>query len=262
MIIKEYRITMPMTAEEYQVGQLFSVAETSRTTTNGHEGIEVVKNEPFENVPLLGDFTSGQYTYKIYHFASKVPGFVRRMLPNNSMAINEEAWNAYPYCKTVLSSSVISKETFCISIESIHLNDQGDTENAHQLSPELLKAREVIYIDIANDPMEADTLQAQDPKQFRSTKTGRGPLAKDWKTTTTPLMTCYKLVRVKFHMFGLQTRVESWVQSSERRLFLQFNRQIFCSIDKWHGMTLDDIRKMEELVQEELKKSFQPKAIE
>ena len=73
MIIKEYRVTLPMTVDEYQVAQLYSVAEASKNETGGGEGVEVLKNEPYENVPLLnGKFTSGQYTYKIYHLASKV----------------------------------------------------------------------------------------------------------------------------------------------------------------------------------------------
>jgi len=38
--------------------------------TGGGEGIEVVKNEPFDNVPLLGGrYSKGQYTYKKYHLA-------------------------------------------------------------------------------------------------------------------------------------------------------------------------------------------------
>ena len=71
----------------------------------GGEGVEVQKNEPYDNVPLLGGkFTKGQYTYKIYHLASKVPNFVRMIAPKGSMEIHEEAWNAYPYCKTVLAN--------------------------------------------------------------------------------------------------------------------------------------------------------------
>lgn len=54
--------------EEYQVGQLWSVAEASKNETGGGEGIEVLKNEPYDNVPLLnGRYRSGQYTHKIYH---------------------------------------------------------------------------------------------------------------------------------------------------------------------------------------------------
>ena len=73
MLIKEFRVTLPMTVEEYQVGQLYSVAEASKNETGGGEGVEVLKNEPYDNVPLLnGKFTKGQYTHKIYHLASKV----------------------------------------------------------------------------------------------------------------------------------------------------------------------------------------------
>ncbi|CAH2263611.1 jg10916 [Pararge aegeria aegeria] len=54
MLIKEYRVTLPLTVEEYQVGQLYCVAEVSKNETGGGEGIEVIKNEPFKDYPLLG----------------------------------------------------------------------------------------------------------------------------------------------------------------------------------------------------------------
>lgn len=41
-------------APQYQIAQLFSVAEASKENTGGGEGIEVLKNEAFENFPLLG----------------------------------------------------------------------------------------------------------------------------------------------------------------------------------------------------------------
>lgn len=39
------------------MAQLYSVAEASKNETGGGEGIEVIKNEPFENYPLLGKRT-------------------------------------------------------------------------------------------------------------------------------------------------------------------------------------------------------------
>lgn len=38
------------------MAQLYSVAEVSKNETGGGEGIEVLKNEPFENFPLLGEY--------------------------------------------------------------------------------------------------------------------------------------------------------------------------------------------------------------
>ena len=58
------------------------MAEASKNETGGGEGVEVLKNEPYDNVPLLnGKFTKGQYTYKIYRLASKVPGWIKMIAP-------------------------------------------------------------------------------------------------------------------------------------------------------------------------------------
>ena len=65
-------------------------------------GVKVIKNEPYENVPLLnGQFNKGQYTLKKYFLASKVPKLISALAPSGSLELQEEAWNAYPYCKTV-----------------------------------------------------------------------------------------------------------------------------------------------------------------
>jgi hypothetical protein len=255
MLIKEFRVTLPLTVEEYQVAQLFSVAEASKDNTGGGEGIEVLKNEPFTNYPLLGGkYNSGQYTYKIYHLASKVPGFIRLMAPKGSLEIHEEAWNAYPYCRTVITNPGYMKENFMICIESMHIGDNGNQENVHELPPEKLKNREVVHIDIANDPVSSADYKAEDdPKIFKSKKTDRGPLVgTDWKNKCKPVMTCYKLVTCEFKWFGLQNRVESFIQKQERRLFTTFHRQVFCSIDRWYGLTMEDIRAIEDKTKEEL----------
>lgn len=254
MIIKEYRVTLPLTVEEYQVAQLYSVAEASKNNTGGGEGIEVLKNEPFENYPLLGGkYDKGQYTYKIYHLQSKVPGFISLLAPKGSMAIHEEAWNAYPYCRTIISNPGYMKGNFSIVIESYHIGDRGKQDNVHELPPEKLKDREVVMIDIGNDSVSsADYRAAEDPTKFVSQKTGRGPLTGKWRDTVEPVMTCYKLVSVEFKWFGLQTRIENFIQKSERRLFTTFHRQLFCWMDGWHGMTMDDIRAIEDRVKEEL----------
>jgi hypothetical protein len=34
----------------------------------------------------------------------QVPSWIKMVAPKGSLEIHEEAWNAYPYCKTVLSN--------------------------------------------------------------------------------------------------------------------------------------------------------------
>ena len=68
MHIREYRIVMPLSVEEYQRGMLWSIVEASKAETGGGEGVEILKNEPFTDQPLFhGEFSEGQYTKKIYH---------------------------------------------------------------------------------------------------------------------------------------------------------------------------------------------------
>ncbi|XP_055340841.1 phosphatidylinositol transfer protein alpha isoform-like isoform X2 [Paramacrobiotus metropolitanus] len=254
MIIKEYRIVMPMSVEEYQIGQLYAVAEASKGETGGGEGVQVLQNEPYENFPLLdGQPDRGQFTHKTYYLQSKVPSWVRTIAPKGSLEFTEKAWNAYPYCKTEFSNPSYMKEAFLLTVESLHLPDRGNSYNVHQLSPDKLKKRDVVFVDIANDKISSKDYKLQyDPQKFRSTKTGRGPLGSDWQASATPVMCCYKLVTVEFKWTGLQNKVENFIHKAEKRLFTNFHRQVFCSIDHWYGLTMQDIRELEEHTRKEL----------
>lgn len=259
MIVKEYRLVLPMTVEEYQVGQLWSVAEASKAETGGGEGVEVLKNEPFKNYPLLdGRYSCGQYTHKIYHLQTKVPTIVRTCAPKGSLAIHEEAWNAYPYCKTVLTNPDYMRDDFFIHIETIHLPDRGTTQNAHNLSAEDLAKREVIDLDIASDTSYLTTNDIKPettPSRFKSLKTGRGPLVGNWKETMEPVMCAYKLVKVHFKWFGLTKIVENYAHRQYPRLFTKFHREVFCWMDNWYGLTMADIREIEDKAQKELEEA-------
>lgn len=101
-------------------------------------------------------------------------------------------------------------------------------------------------------------------------------------------MCAYKLVTVKFKWWGLQNKVENFIQKvslllltrwfrykpslpqnsprlssflfcfflfqlqQEKRLFTNFHRQLFCWIDKWIDLNMEDIRRMEEETRREL----------
>jgi len=70
-----------------------------------------------------------------------------------------------------------------VIIESVHLPDRGETENALNISPEKLKTREVVFIDIGEELSSDDEAQfAEDeiPRNNQSSKALRGPLIKNW----------------------------------------------------------------------------------
>uniref|UniRef100_A0A3B3QFI2 Phosphatidylinositol transfer protein alpha isoform n=1 Tax=Paramormyrops kingsleyae TaxID=1676925 RepID=A0A3B3QFI2_9TELE len=243
------RVIVPVSVDEYKVGQLYSVAEASKNETGGGEGVEVLKNEPYEN-----DGEKGQYTHKIYHLRSKVPSFVRMLVPSSALKIHEKAWNAYPYCRTSESGpgNEYMKDNFLIKIETWHKPDLGTQENVHGLDADTWKKVDVVHLDIAdrNQVDAKDYKPEEDPASFKSVKTGRGPLDADWQkelsTTDCPYMCAYKLVTVQFKWWGLQNRVENFIHKQEKRLFTNFHRQLFCWIDKWIELSMEDIRHMEE----------------
>ncbi|THD25967.1 Phosphatidylinositol transfer protein beta [Fasciola hepatica] len=261
MLIKEFRIILPMTVDEFMIGQLYTVAEMSKNEPGGGDGVEILMNEPFTSIvnqpnpPLLnGDplYTKGQYTHKCYHLSQKVPDVVRALAPSSALVFNEYAWNAYPYCRTAVTNNFM--ESFNVTVESLHSPDIT-LENAHRLSPAELKGREVVTIDIGSpEQCEAGNTPEDNPTIFRSVKTGRGPLCPSWWTKgySGQMMCAYKLVRCECRIPLLQGRLESMIQKQERRLFANFHRQVFCWIDRWICMTIEDIRNLEEQTRLEL----------
>ncbi|KAG2204122.1 hypothetical protein INT47_011605 [Mucor saturninus] len=249
MIINEYRVINNCTEAEYQVAQLYATAQASKEQTGGGEGVEVVKNEPYEKPN-----EKGQYTQKIYRLSSKVPAWVRAVAPAGALDLYEEAWNAYPYCKTVLKNGYM-KDAFSIVYETLHVDgSRGELENALNISKEDLKKRNVIIIDVAHDKIDSKDYKAdEDPKTYHSEKTGRGPLTDpNWQKTCEPVMTCYKLVYIEFKWFGIQSRTESFIAKTIHNLFTTFHRQLFCWTDRWYGLTIEDIRAIEEQTKKDL----------
>uniref|UniRef100_A0A8R1XQB2 Phosphatidylinositol transfer protein N-terminal domain-containing protein n=1 Tax=Onchocerca volvulus TaxID=6282 RepID=A0A8R1XQB2_ONCVO len=256
---KEFRILMPLEVDEYYRGQLFAVSETSRNETGGGDGVLILENDDFTSTTVRpGHSITGIYTHKIYYTKSKSPWALRKIFPDAAFVLHEECWNAFPYCKTVIKNPDYMKDAFYINIESMHLPDKGHTENALDLSPALLKKREVIVIDIYDDSLlkKTDITPETDVREFKSKKTGREKLSKDWIETTKPVMCCYKVVRVHFKMFGFQTMVEHILQRQYPRIFAKFNRELYCWTDRWYDMTIEDIKKMEREMVEELKKKI------
>ncbi|TFJ96110.1 alanyl-tRNA synthetase [Platysternon megacephalum] len=112
----------------------------------------------------------------------------------------------------------------------------------HGLDTETWKDVEVVHIDIAD----------------RTQVSKEGELARNKES---PHTCAYKLVTVNFRWWGLQGRMEQFIHKQEQRLFTDFNRQLFCWLDKWVDLSMDEIRCMEEETQKELDEMRQKGAV-
>ncbi|EFO18609.2 phosphatidylinositol transfer protein [Loa loa] len=255
MLIKEYRILLPLTVSEYRIAQLYMIQKKSRQESSGEgSGVEIITNKPYND----GPGGSGQYTFKIYHIGNKIPVWLRSVLPTNALKAHEEAWNAYPHTKTRYSSPFLDR--FNIEVETKYYNDAGNQENVFELTDDELKNRIVDVMDFVNDPLTSyDYVPEEDPKLYRSIKTGRGPLKEDWIEDCIkngkPIMCAYKLCKVEFRFWGLQTRAERWIHSHAlRNTMLRAHKQAWAWQDEWHDLTLEDVRELERDAAEHLSK--------
>ncbi|KAF3636862.1 hypothetical protein FXO38_23962 [Capsicum annuum] len=237
---------------QYQVAQMYMVMKMQQQSTTGDEGVEVLQNKPFSD----DGFGEGQYTSKVYHLQSKAPSWLTTFAPVDALVMQEEAWNAYPRCRSVLKSFVdfflqspyFSK--FFMSIDTIHKADNGCSENVHGLSEDQLAVRQVEVIDIASAATDYWSYivgrNNVDLSNFHSARSGRGPLLEDWQDHCSPVMTAYKLVTVDAPYWGFGSRLEQALMAGERSLFLESHRNCFAWIDEWFGLTVEVLRELEQ----------------
>lgn len=118
-----------------------------------------------------------------------------------------------------------------------------------------------------------DYPNGQDPRTYVSQKTNRGPLSDNWlaehwtevkgkAVQPTPknmsLMCAYKLCRVEFRYWGMQTKLEKFIHDTALRKTMQAAHcQAWVWQDEWFGLTMDDIREIERQTQLALKQKMQ-----
>jgi len=240
VLIKEFRIVMPLTIEEYHKGQRYSVARSSKEVTSGANGIEVLKNEPYKDEKTG---KTGVYTQKIYHLEGYMPAWVKKLLPKSALILYEEAWDCFPYCKTVITSPFLGKK-FSLIIESQHHSDSGQVENALDLSESDLKIRKIEYIDIISPLADKKMYKKEeDPKLVKLKNKEIGPLSEGWQKKAKDVVCCYKLVRCDCKIFGFQKKAEKYMLDFEYTVFLRFHKQLFCWLDEWYGLSDTEIEK-------------------
>ncbi|XP_010076927.1 PREDICTED: membrane-associated phosphatidylinositol transfer protein 2-like, partial [Pterocles gutturalis] len=224
----------------------------SREETCGEgSGVEILENRPY----MDGPGGNGQYTHKVYHIGMHIPSWFRSILPKAALRVEEESWNAYPYTRTRYTCPFVEK--FSIDIETYYKTDPGEHVNVFNLSPAEKRQTILDPIDIVKDPIPPHEYKAEeDPKLYKSVKTKRGPLSEDWiqeyknNPGKYPIMCAYKLCKVEFRYWGMQSKIERFIHDvGLRKVMVRAHRQAWCWQDEWYGLTIEDIRQLEKEAQ-------------
>ncbi|CAI5462671.1 unnamed protein product [Closterium sp. Yama58-4] len=252
--IKEFRITMPFSLDEYRVGQTYMRSRMQMENTKGREGIEVIASEPFKD-DVLGE---GHFSHVVYHFQSRAPAWIRPLAPVEALRLEEKNWNAFPRCRTEISCPYFSN--YKITTDSFHVADRGESENALKLSDAELELRKVDHVDIASADrdMWSRTIARKrtDPSKIALLKLNRGPLAPGWQETCGPVMTSYKLIRVDAPYWGFGRQMELAAIAAHRALYLEAYRKCYAWADEWCEMTVADARRIEQENIDRMRKSL------
>ena len=75
------------------------MARINHEVTTGQEGIELLESRDYVDEKTGAP---GRYTKKVYHLESRVPGWVKLLAPSSALKLDEESWDAFPSCKTVI----------------------------------------------------------------------------------------------------------------------------------------------------------------
>uniref|UniRef100_A0A670YVW8 Phosphatidylinositol transfer protein membrane associated 2 n=1 Tax=Pseudonaja textilis TaxID=8673 RepID=A0A670YVW8_PSETE len=184
-----------------------------------------------------------------------IPSWFRSILPKAALRVEEESWNAYPYTRTRYTCPFVEK--FSIDIETYYISDSGEQPNVFNLSPAEKRQTVLDPIDIVKDPVPPHEYKPEeDPKVFKSAKTARGPLPEDWiqeqknNPGIYPVMCAYKLCKVEFRYWGMQSKIERFIHDvGLRKVMVRAHRQAWCWQDEWYGLTIEDIRQLEKEAQ-------------
>ncbi|CAL8290337.1 unnamed protein product [Merluccius merluccius] len=220
MLLKEYRICMPLTVDEYRIGQLYMISKHSCEQSDGGAGVEVVQNEH----KVHAEHGPGQVTEKRIYLSSKLP-----------------SWCVF-VCVSFLPR-------FSIRIDTKFENNNGENNNVFGDQP--TPKESVSFLDILSDPIpEKHYKESEDLSLWYSNKTDRGPLQEGWRSQATPIMCSYKRVSCSFEVYGFQGRTEDFIHKTIQDILLVGHRQAVAWIDEWHGMSLDQVRDYERELQE------------
>lgn len=267
-IYREYIIPLPLTLPQYRRAQLFTVANISTQQSTGDTAIQIDANEDMDHE----EYGACRYTNKVFFLNSKVPGVIRAVVPGRALVVEEVAYNAFPKCWTAYTNRAFEKDTFMASVVSNHYNviiSDGNGNNTinniawfsdyNMFKTKTNKHRENVYahLGIPDKDFHRSTTKVldiceniQDNQDCNNMLVEGIRMEKGWYNRHSH-MVCAKFVTIKFECFGLGWLVYE-IEKHVDRLFLSAHQQMICGYEGWKGLSMEDIRVMEDVTRSRL----------
>ena len=170
MLLKEVRVCVPYTIEEFRAGALFCSerfsAQNRAAAVLQDQAVEYPSES--EHVALFV-----RRRYKLTRL--QMPAWLSSFVNQDSIMLLEKHWYEFPRTRSLYTVPVFG-DRFSCCVDTIYIADAGNQDNVFGLDPEELAIRSVHSIDIADD-RDGTFLPDENPQKIASKKTRRGPLA-------------------------------------------------------------------------------------
>ncbi|CBK24652.2 uncharacterized protein [Blastocystis hominis] len=265
LMIVEFRVPLPFCLDNPMIGYRYMNLKACESATGGGEGVEWLVEENYDNTDghLVCDIdgfsiprNKGVYTLKHYLITSKLPSWLVKLLPSDSIFLEEKAWISSEYRFAIITFGCISKKRFQIVLEMKYVNqDRGTIENIFNLSEEQLKSRTVQHYDVCDAYKSEIIPDNENICKFSSQHISGSPLSPGWwRNRPLNTMCCqYWLLHINFHFFGLQQLGETLIFRNQCYMNRQTERQMLTMIDSWIHLSEEDIYRLELEGMDELK---------
>lgn len=251
MLLIEYRIKLPISYDQYQIAHLHTTLDMSKQYTKLGAGVEVLENMPcdracFPHQVSRKAVAQVQRTSKRYY----IPDSITSPVGLSQVVLRWSSFNEFPNFRTTVtveSGSVDGNSTavncdFTVDTVCRKGDDVANKDNVFRLPQEILDKRAVVDIDIVADALPSDLVSDdEDPKKVLG-------LVDDWQGSLIPRlsMVVYKLVFVKSCDSANKEVINAFAMDNLRKMVNVFHRKLVCSQDRWKGLTMEDIRTMED----------------
>ncbi|AFZ79691.1 phosphatidylinositol transfer protein, putative [Theileria equi strain WA] len=251
MKIVEFRLPVPVGLPEYKKLCIFLVVEASLNEIENGTGLEVFRNETFEQ-----DGKKGSYTEKRYHLAKSMPNWMQSIISPKYTILTERSWNMYPLSITKYQNEALSSVEFSVQTEvvaSLQIQD-----NIFGLEGKDLKKRSIVLIDIAKFNKSKSYNASYDLTLKEDKSIGFLPLKPDWFLNYTgEAIMCYKLIRINIPYFGLlASKIETYIANMLQDKLMFYTCSALCTMEKWYDVPLRMLKKSEVECYDQLNQRF------
>jgi hypothetical protein len=239
---KIYITVLPMTPDEYAVGQLYTVDSMTAADPNERFRVEVV-----ESMNVV-DETLGKAhkTKKVMHLGDKIPGFLRKLIPPDACIMEEASLNTFRRCRTRYRNRYFNHETFNMEFHTVVSKFEAMDQDSFEY--------DTAGIERSVQHLHEEVVDSMyDPTVFYHEETQRGRLGKNWideyRDRNRPMVMVQRHITV-----DVNSVVMGWVagevEKAMRNIIRSAQQRIFCTMDKWYGKSIEDVQKIVESPEE------------